>query len=60
MDFCGFERIDFTFQGREAILVLPNKENEKKNLLHVRTRGLKRGENGLKNNRSEEEKVSIS
>lgn len=30
MDFCGFERIDFTFQGREAILVLPNKENEKK------------------------------
>lgn len=30
MDFCGFERIDFNFQGREAILVLPNKKNEKK------------------------------
>ena len=30
MDFCGFERIDFAFQGKEAMLVLPNKENEKK------------------------------
>ena len=29
----GFRRIDFTFEGREALLIFPDKPNEKKNWL---------------------------
>ncbi|MBR2474480.1 MAG: alpha/beta fold hydrolase [Clostridia bacterium] len=32
-EFFGFKRIDFTFQGRNAIIVFPNKANEKREWL---------------------------